>query len=198
MDQELIAAASDTTAATLDWSMAELVASTQAMKRLQEELDEVVAIDRLIEEAELAKLVYLKAVYKETMRLHPPVPLLVPHMSMETCYVDGLLVNARAIGRDPASRPDQSEHFIPERFLTSEGVLIDFRGEHFELLPFGSGRRICSGLPLALPLIDSTIANPVHTFDWCAPPDRSVDLSECFSTVAIRASPLFAIPSFIV
>ncbi|MCO5570211.1 hypothetical protein L7F22_023929 [Adiantum nelumboides] len=91
---ELIAAASDTTAATLDWAMAELVASPQAMKRLQEELDEVVAgeaaTDRLIEEAELGKLVYLKAVLKETMRLHPPVPLLVPHMSMETCcYVDG-------------------------------------------------------------------------------------------------------------
>ncbi|MCO5584319.1 hypothetical protein L7F22_040840 [Adiantum nelumboides] len=110
MDQELIAAASDTTAATLDWSMAELVASPQAMKRLQEELDEVMATDRL------GKLVYLKAMLKETMRLHPPVPLLVPHMSMETCYVDGLLVNAWAIGRDPASWPDQSEHFIPERF----------------------------------------------------------------------------------
>ncbi|MCO5564848.1 hypothetical protein L7F22_018516 [Adiantum nelumboides] len=203
---ELIAAASDTSAATLDWAMAELVASPQAMKRLQEELDEVVAgeaaTDRLIEEAELGKLVYLKAVLKETMRLHPPVPLLVPHMSMETCYVDGykipkgcrLLVNAWAIGRDPASWPDRPEHFIPERFLTPEGALIDFRGQHFELLPFGSGRRICPGLPLALPLIESTIANLVHTFDWYVPSDRSIDLSERFSTVASRASPLFAIP----
>ncbi|MCO5570005.1 hypothetical protein L7F22_023720 [Adiantum nelumboides] len=100
------------TARTLDWAMAELMASTQAMKRLQEELDEVVAgegaIHRLIGKAELGKLVYLKAVLKDTMRLHPLVPLLVPYMSMETCYLDGykipkgcrLLVNAWAIGRD--------------------------------------------------------------------------------------------------
>ncbi|KAI5068189.1 hypothetical protein GOP47_0016534 [Adiantum capillus-veneris] len=200
---ELIAAGIDSSATTLDWVMAELVANPEMMKRLQAELDEVAeGEDRLIEEAELDRLLYMKAVLKETMRLHPAVPLLVPHMSMEACNVGGykipkgsrLLINAWAIGRDPHCWPDQPERFLPERFLTAEGSLIDFRGQHFELLPFGSGRRICPGLPLALPLIHSTLANLVHTFDWCLPPGHSVDLSERFSTVAGRASPLFAIP----
>ncbi|KAI5072454.1 hypothetical protein GOP47_0012560 [Adiantum capillus-veneris] len=199
---ELIGAGIDTSATTLDWAMAELVGNPRAMRRMQEELDGVTKGDsRMIEEEEIGSLVYTKAVLKETMRLHAPVPLLLPHMSTEECYVGGyripkgcrLLINVWAIGRDPKSW-EEPEKFSPERFLTETGSLFDVRGQNFELLPFGSGRRICPGMPLALPLILSTLVNLVHTFDWHLHPDHPLDMSERFGVVANRAHPLMAIP----
>ncbi|MCO5598117.1 hypothetical protein L7F22_052209 [Adiantum nelumboides] len=199
---ELIGAAIDTSATTLDWAMAELVRNPKAMRRMQKELDEVTkGEDRMIEEEELGSLVYTKAVLKEAMRLHTPVPLLLPHLSTETCHVGGycipkgcrLLVNVWAIGRDPKIW-DEPQDFKPERFLTKTGSLMDLRGQNFELLPFGSGRRLCPGMPLAIPLILCTLANLVHTFDWHLHPNHPLDMSERFGAVANRAHPLLAIP----
>ncbi|KAI5075638.1 hypothetical protein GOP47_0009714 [Adiantum capillus-veneris] len=200
---DLITASIDTSATVLDWAMAELLGCPQAMARLQAELDEVAkGEDRLIEEAELGDLVYLKAVVKETMRLHAPVPLLIPHLSTEECIVGGyrvpkgtrLLINAWAIGRDARSWPEEPDRFKPERFLSGQGATIDFCGQHFELLPFGSGRRICPGMSLAIPLVESALANLVYNFSWHLPLGHSLDLSERFAVVVCRAHPLLAIP----
>ena len=47
--------------------------------------------------------------------------------------------NVWAIGRDP-NLWKNPEEFLFERFIENS---IDFRGQHFELLPFGAGRRVC-------------------------------------------------------
>ncbi|KAL7217805.1 hypothetical protein ACSBR2_011108 [Camellia fascicularis] len=93
-----------------------------------------------------------KHVIKETLRLHPSAPLLVPRESSEQCTINGydipaktkVIVNAWAIGQDPKYW-NEAEKFDPERFLDSE---IDFKGRDFEFIPFGAGRRICPGYRL--------------------------------------------------
>ena len=134
------------------------------MKHAQEELDLKVGRDRWVEQSDIQNLVYLKAIVKETLRLYTTAPLSVPHEAMEDCHVGGyhipkgtrLLVNAWKLHRDPAvwSNP---EEFQPERFLTSHAT-IDVVGQHFELIPFGSGRRSCPGINLALQMLHLTIA----------------------------------------
>ncbi|KAI5056281.1 hypothetical protein GOP47_0028099 [Adiantum capillus-veneris] len=199
---ELISASIDTSSTVLDWAMAELVKTPQAMIRVQMELDCVTKGERrMIREEELGNLVYLQAVLKETMRLHPPGPIMAPRVSIEECEVGGyiipkgsmLLSNMWAIGHDPKIWEDP-ERFIPERFLTEKGALIDFFGNHFELLPFGTGRRICPGLPLAIPLIHSTLANLVHYFEWILPHGQYANLEEKFGIISTRAKPLIVIP----
>ncbi|TKY63681.1 cytochrome P450 family 71 protein [Spatholobus suberectus] len=74
-------------------------------------------------------------------------------------------VNAWAIHRDPKAWKDPDE-FLPERFLDST---IDFRGLDFELIPFGAGRRICPGMPMAIASLDLILANLLNSFDWELP-----------------------------
>ncbi|KAA8544291.1 hypothetical protein F0562_022303 [Nyssa sinensis] len=121
----------------------------------------------------LHELKYLKSVIRETMRLHPPVPLLLPRESSEKCEINGyeipakttVIVNAWAIGRDPKYWTE-AERFQPERFLNS---LIDFKGTDFEYIPFGAGRRICPGILFALPNIELPLAQLLYHFNWKLP-----------------------------
>ncbi|KAI5067261.1 hypothetical protein GOP47_0017789 [Adiantum capillus-veneris] len=104
------------------------------------------------------------------MRLHPVGPLLAPHMASQQCKIAGFdipanthaFVNVWAIGRDPTIWGKPLE-FCPERFLDSN---IDVHGQHFELLPFGSGRRSCPGMALGLGNVHLMLANLLHVFDW--------------------------------
>lgn len=169
---ELFQAGIDSSSVTVEWAMAELLRHPKKLKKLQEEIDVVVGGEkRLVRELEASQLPYLKAVIKETLRLHPPAPLLVPHASHEECIVMGgykippgtrLLVNAWAIANDPDVW-DNPHEFIPERFFNNP---LDVLEHDYELLPFGSGRRMCPGLPLALLLVSLTLANLVHNFHW--------------------------------
>lgn len=142
----MFSAGTDTTSNALDWTMAELMRNPSVMKTLQNEVREVAGRKCDIVEEDLAKMPYLKAVMKENLRLHPPVPLLVPRESTKDTVVLGydvaagtrVLVNAWKIGRDPTLWKDPEE-FHPERFLESS---IDFKGLHFELLPFGAGGEV--------------------------------------------------------
>ncbi|XP_042041002.1 cytochrome P450 71AU50-like [Salvia splendens] len=200
---DMIIAGMDTSSIALEWAMSELMKHTAVMKKLQQELELVVGLDQMVEESHLDKLEYLDCVIKEAMRLHPVAPLLVPHESMEDCEIQGfyipkksrVIVNVWAIGRDPDvwANPDS---FTPERFVGSE---IDLRGRHFELLPFGSGRRGCPGLQLGLTVVKLVLAQLVHCFDWKLP-DRmkatEVDMAENFGLVTARAMPLVVVPTF--
>ncbi|KAF2320209.1 hypothetical protein GH714_025936 [Hevea brasiliensis] len=153
---EMFFAGSETTSAATEWAMAELLRKPEAMRKVKEELNEVVGENRNVEESDIEKLPYLQAVVKEALRLHPSVPLLVPRNTMQDTNFMGyhiakdtqVFVNAWAIGRDPDSWEDPLT-FKPERFLGSN---IDYKGQNFELIPFGSGRRICidSGLFFSL------------------------------------------------
>ena len=173
------------------------------MNKVQIELANVVGMKRMVEESDLEKLDYLDMVVKETLRLHPVAPLLIPHQSTEDCTVDGfhipkksrIMINVCAIGRDESAWTE-AEKFLPERFV---GSSIDLRGNHFELLPFGSGRRRCPGMQLGLTVVKLVLAQLVHCFDWELPDNMSpndLDMTEDFGITVPRAKHLLAIPSY--
>ena len=174
----MFAAGTETTYIALEWAMSELMRNPAAMRRLQQEVRSAAAAASAggIAKADAlgaATAPYLKAVVKETLRLHPPVPLLLPRDCMQDAAVLGyhvaegtrVFVNAWAINRDPGSW-HAPEEFLPERFLESE---VDFRGGHFEFIPFGAGRRICPGMQFGLATVELALANLVRLFDWELP-----------------------------
>ena len=176
----MIAAGTGTSSETLQWTMTELVANPRVMAKLQDEIARVAgaAADEAamtITEADLSKMEYLKAVFKEVLRLHPPSPLLVPHESTTPAVVRGyeipartvLFVNVWAIGRDPTAW-DAPEEFRPERFVGG-GPAADFRGTDYQFIPFGAGRRMCPGINFALPVVELALASLLRHFDWELP-----------------------------
>ena len=183
--------------------MAELICNPEKMKRAQADLDEVVGRNRRVEESDTERLPYLCAVVKEVFRLHPAVPFLIPHRADERCEISGfvipkhsqIIVNVWAIGRDPAIWNEPSK-FVPERFIDSKMSSVDYRGQHFELIPFGAGRRICVGLPLASRMIHLVLASLLHSFDWTLPKGTvQLDMTEKFGITMAKAVPLEAIPT---
>ena len=197
-----MAASMDTSATTIEWALSELIKHPPMMKKVINELEKVVGMERMVEESDLESLEYLNMVVKETLRLHPVAPLLIPHESMEDCTVDGfhipqksrVIVNVWAIGRDPNAWTD-ADKFLPERFMESD---IDFRGQHFQFIPFGSGRRGCPGMQLGLTVVRLVLAQLVHCFDWELPDNMlpsELDMTEEFGITLPRAKHLVAIPT---
>ncbi|KAL6330974.1 hypothetical protein AAG906_009402 [Vitis piasezkii] len=198
--QDLIAGGTDTSATTLEWAMSEVLRQPNIAKKATEELDRVIGRDRWVEEKDIPQLPYIDAIVKETMRLHPIVVLLAPHLALQDCNVAGydirrgtrVLVNTWSIGRDP-NIWDAPEEFRPERFL---GKAIDVKGQSFELLPFGSGRRMCPGYSLGLKMIQSSLANMLHGFHWKLPWDmktEELNMEEVFGLTTPRKVPLVAV-----
>lgn len=194
---DIFIAGTDTTSATIVWIMAELIKNPAAMRRAQEEVREVAKGRGKVEESELSKLNYLKLVIKEGFRLHPPAPLLVPRETTEFCRLKGyevpsgtrVFVNAREIGRD-SKYWDNPDEFRPERFSESS---VDYRGQHFELLPFGAGRRGCPGINFGVVLIELALANLLCSFDWELPHgmrSEDLDMEEASGLTMHKRSPL--------
>ncbi|XP_027179564.1 cytochrome P450 CYP736A12-like [Coffea eugenioides] len=200
---DLLVASMDTSVTAVEWAISELLRRPEAMRKLQKELEDKVGLERTVEESDVEGLEYLDMVIKETMRLHPVAPLLLPHESMEDCTVDDfhiqkksrIIINVYAIGHDPNVWPDP-ETFIPERFKDSN---IDLRGQDFQLIPFGSGRRGCPGLQLGVLLVRFVLAQLVHCFNW-EPADNikstDLDMSEVFGLVLSRAKHLKVVPTY--
>ncbi|KAF4367375.1 hypothetical protein F8388_025793 [Cannabis sativa] len=160
-------------------------------------------MERMVEESDLDKLPYLNMVIKETLRLHPVAPLLLPHAAIEECTVNGfhipknsrVFINAWTIGRDPEYW-DEPEKFFPERF---SGNNIDYIGRDFEFIPFGSGRRSCPGMQLGMIVVRLMVAQIVHCFDWELPNgmvSSELDMNEEFGLTIPRSTHLVAIPSY--
>ena len=202
MYQDLFVAGIDTTSSTVEWAMAELLRNPEKMGKAQDELEQVLGKDGLGQELDISKFPYLQAIMKETFRLHPPAPFLVPHKAETDVEMCGfivpknaqILVNVWAMGRDSSiwTNPDL---FMPERFLEHDN--IDFKGQDFELIPFGAGRRICPGLPLANRMVHLMLACLVHDFNWKLAGEikpKDMDMSETFGITLHRAKPLRAIP----
>ncbi|XP_027367701.1 cytochrome P450 CYP736A12-like [Abrus precatorius] len=200
---DMLAASIDTTGTAIERTLSELIKNPRVMKKVQMELESVVGMKRKVEESDLEKLEYLNMVIKESMRIHPASPLLLPHQSMEDCMVgeyfipkkSRIIINAWAIMREPSAW-SEAEKFWPERF---EGSNIDVRGHDFELIPFGSGRRGCPGLQLGLTLVRIVVAQLVHCFHWKLPHGilpTDLDMIEHFGVTVGRANNLVAIPTY--
>lgn len=196
----LFLAGTDTTSSTTEWAMAELIKNKESMTGVREELAKVVNEDA-VKESQLAALPLLQACVKETLRLHPAAPLLLPHRATETCQVmnytipkgSRIAVNVWAIGRDPERWGDPLT-FKPERFIDSKR---DFKGNDFEFLPFGAGRRICPGIPLAVKQIPLILASLINYFDWSLPEGMDpsgLDMNEKPGVTLQKEQPLLLIP----
>nr|AHI15953.1 flavonoid 3',5'-hydroxylase [Pohlia nutans] len=190
---------------TVEWAMSECIRNPTIMRRAQEELDVVVGKSRRVEDGDIPKLKYLQAIIKETLRLHPETPLLLPHKNEDACKAFGydipaqtcLMVNVGAIARDPSVWEDPLE-FKPERFLDGmPHANVDYQGNHFELLPFGSGRRLCPGMVLGTTMVHILVATLLHSFDWTLPnglQPMDLDMSEAEGILNVLAKPFRAIP----
>lgn len=169
---ELISAGTDTSTSTIEWAMAELIKNPESMNKVREELAREINHD-FAKESHLPQLPYLQACVKETLRLHPPAPILIPHRALESCTVMNyaipknaqVVVNVWAIGRDPTIWLEPLK-FNPERFLNSA---LDFKGSDYEFVPFGAGRRICPGLSMAVKQVPSVLASLIHFFRLVSP-----------------------------
>lgn len=182
--------------------MTEMIRNPAIMKRAQEEVTNVVGMGNVVEESHLRQLHYLDAVLKESLRLRPPLPLLLPKCPSQDCTVGGyaipkgtkVFINVWAIHRDPQLW-DNPTDFRPERFLSEPGRW-DYTGSSFQYLPFGSGRRICAGILLGERMMTYLLASLLHSFNWKLPEgDDQLDLSEKFGIVLKKRTPLVAVPS---
>lgn len=176
---DILVAGTDNSAASLVWAMTTLIKNPKAMKKAQEEVRNTVQNKDKVDEDDLPRLTYLKAVVKEVMRLYPPAPFLVPRETMkDTILLDYKIkqktivyVNAMTIGRDPESW-ENPEEFSPERFLGSD---IGFKGSDFQFIPFGAGRRICPGISMGVNSVELFLANLIYSFDWGLPDGTKIE-----------------------
>lgn len=200
---DMVVGSMDTSSTSIEWVLSELLKHPRVMNKVQKELENIVGMERMVEESDLERLEYLDMVIKESYRLHPIVPLLLPHEAMEDCIIDGydipkkstVLINVWSIGRDPDAWTEP-EKFFPERF---EGSSIDLRGRDFQLIPFGSGRRGCPGIQLGLKVVKLVVAQLAHVFNLELPNNMKpsdLDMIEEFGLVVSRANHLMAIPTY--
>ncbi|CAI9300136.1 unnamed protein product [Lactuca saligna] len=201
---EMVAGARDTVKTSIEWILAALIKHPRVMNELQKELKTVIGDKKEVEETDLTKLTYLHMVVKETFRLYPVSPLLIPHESMEDIIINGynipkksrVIINYWAFGRDPKVWSENWDEFLPERFLDKD---IDFRGADCQLIQFGIGRRGCPGMNLGLLTVGLVIANMVHCFEWKLPNGMSpsdLDMNENFGLTIPPIMPLLAIPIY--
>ncbi|CAL5031424.1 unnamed protein product [Urochloa decumbens] len=197
---DMFIAGTDTSSAAVEWTMTELVRNPDVLAKAQREVRGVVGDNRdAVLESDLPRLHYLKLVIRESLRLHPPAPLLVPRETTEPCTVHGhvvpagtrVLVNAKAIGADPDAWGPDAARFVPERH--DGGDLNDHKPWHddtFRLVPFGLGRRSCPGVHFATAVVELLLANLLLCFDWRAPHGGEVDLEEENGLTVHRKNPL--------
>ncbi|XP_043717948.1 cytochrome P450 71B10-like [Telopea speciosissima] len=191
----------DTGAVLMEWAMTELAKNPEVMNKVQEEIRNTVGKKGKVVEAVIDQLKYLKMVVKETLRLHPPAPLLVPRETMRHFTINGydiypktrIQVNVYAIGRDPKYWKNPEE-FMPERFMDNS---IDYKGTHFEFLPFGAARRVCPRMHMGVSLVELTLASLLYAFDWGLPDGikkEDIDMDEELGVTVQKKVPLYLVP----
>ncbi|XXG40496.1 hypothetical protein AAC387_Pa01g1199 [Persea americana] len=200
---DMFVAGTDTIYTAMEWIMVGLLRNPKVMKEVQEEVRGIAVGKSMVTEDMLHQMNYLKSVIKETMRLHPPTPLLIPRESTKSSKIYGydipaktrVMVNAWAIGRDPKSWEDPDK-FQPERFMDGGNKShVDFRGHDFELIPFGAGRRICPAIHFTMSTVECTLANLLHRFDWKMPDGVDIDMDEVHGISVQKKKTLILVPT---
>lgn len=200
--QDIFIAGTDSSVTVIEWAMAEMMKNPRVMEKAQAEVRQAFDKNGNVDEIGLHELQYLKLVVKETLRLHTPLPLLLPRECGERCKILGydipkgskVIVNAWAIARDPRYWND-AESFYPERFLDSS---IDYKGNYFEYIPFGAGRRICPGMLFGMANIELPLAQLLFHFNWKLPngeQNNDLDMAENFGGSVRRKNDLFLVPT---
>ncbi|WRX08247.1 Cytochrome P450 - like 2 [Theobroma cacao] len=196
----MFTAGSDTSSTTMEWAMSELIKNPKMMDKAQAEVRNVLEGKKKIKEKDIKEVNYLKLVIKETLRFHPPAPLLLPREARERCEINGyeiaiktrVIVNAWAIGRDPEYW-NNPECFEPARFHNSS---FDFKGANFEFIPFGAGWRMCPGISFGIANIELPLALLLYQFNWKLPnglrPEQ-LDMRESFGVTVRRKNGLHLI-----
>ncbi|XP_018441814.2 cytochrome P450 71B7 [Raphanus sativus] len=199
---DIFLAGVNTSAMTLIWGMTELIRNPRVMKKVQEEMRTTLGDKKeKVTEEDVNKLHYFKLMVKELFRLHPAAPLLLPRETLSNVKIQGydipaktqIMVNVYSIARDPKlwTNPDE---FNPDRFLD---MSVDYRGLNFELLPFGSGRRICPGMTMGVATVELGLLNLLYFFDWALPEGKTVkdiDLEEAGAIVIGKKVSLELVP----
>ncbi|RYR45341.1 hypothetical protein Ahy_A07g031181 [Arachis hypogaea] len=191
--QDIFTGGGKTFSAVVEWAMAEMIKKPKVMEAAQAEVRRIYSSKGYVDESELHQLTYLKSIIKETLRLHPSVPMLVPRENKVPCQIKGyqipansrIVINAWAIGRDPKYWVDAME-FKPGRFV--DNYSIDSRSTNFEYIPFGGGRRMCPGIAFATPNMELPLAQLLYHFDWKLPngiKNEELDMTELFK-ITIR------------
>ncbi|WVZ14719.1 hypothetical protein V8G54_012285 [Vigna mungo] len=192
----LIAGGSGTSNIILTWTIYSILRNPLVLEKIKAELDIHVGKEKLVTEDDISNLKYLQATVKETLRLYPPSPLLPPREFTENCTLSGykvekgtrLITNVWKIQTDSDIWEDPLE-FKPERFLTTYKD-IDIRGHHFELLPFGSGRRICPGITFGLQMVHFNLATLLHSFEILSSSPDLIDITETSELIDSSIIPL--------
>lgn len=192
-------AGTETTSSTIEWAMTELLRNPGTMRKAKSEISSLLGPTAKLEENHIDHLPYLQAVIKETLRLHPPIPFLIPRRATRDTTFMGyavpkdtqVFVNVWAIGRDEECWEDALS-FEPDRFL---GAKTDYKGQHFELIPFGAGRRMCAGLALGHRMLHFVLASLLREFDWKLESPLDVNMDERMGITVGKLHPLKAIPS---
>ncbi|KAD5317390.1 hypothetical protein E3N88_17336 [Mikania micrantha] len=200
---DFFVAGTDTTAVTTEWTLAELMNNPHVLEKARQEIDTVVGNKRLVNESDIPNMPYIQAIIKESLRLHPPIPLLI-RKSNANINVRGynipsgslLYVNIWSIGRNPQHWESPLE-FKPDRFLEIGGSSLDFKGQNFKFLPFGTGRRSCPGVNLAMREAHVVVATLIQCFEWNHVDDKhgSLNMKERGGLTIPRAVDLVCLPS---
>ncbi|KAH9312481.1 hypothetical protein KI387_027516, partial [Taxus chinensis] len=196
--RDILSVRIETSSITTEWALSELLRNPYVMVKVQQEIESVVGRNQFVKESDVIRCEYLQCIVKETLRLYPPAPLLLPHKSMGECNVDGyyippktmLFVNVWAMGRDASIWEDPLQ-FNPERFI---GKTMDLKGHDFELIPFGIGRRRCPEILMGLTIVELALTELIHCFDWNAKSEVNVD--EFFGLTVPKKFPICARPSW--
>ncbi|KAF7838248.1 cytochrome P450 71A1-like [Senna tora] len=194
---DMFVAGSDSSSTALEWAMAEMLRNPTTMKKAQEEVRGVVGKKAEVNVKDVGEMKYLKCVVKETLRLHPPAPLLAPRATRSSVKLRGydippktsVYINAWAIQRDPEIW-ERAEEFVPERF---ENSVVDFKGQYFEFIPFGTGRRGCPGMSFGIASIEYILANLLYWFNWNSA--QHIDMSEVYGLTVTKKIPLHVRPT---
>ncbi|RYQ80491.1 hypothetical protein Ahy_Scaffold1g106869 isoform B [Arachis hypogaea] len=191
-------AGSDSIMVAITWILSLMLNNPQVLKKAQDELDNKIGRNRQVEESDIKDLVYLQAIVKESLRLSSPSAVIFPRAAMKDCTLSTgyhipagtkLMINIWKIMHDENLWPDPYS-FQPERFLCSSHKDIDVRGQHYELLPFGSGRRSCPGISLSLNVMHLILAALLHSFEITTPSNEPVDMTKSIGLTNVKATPL--------
>ncbi|CAH1443834.1 unnamed protein product [Lactuca virosa] len=201
---DFFTAATDTTAISIEWTLVELINNPKVLERARKEIDQVIGNKRVVQESDAPNLPYIQAIIKETLRLHPPIPMLI-RKSITDVIVQGyeipagtmLFVNIWSIGRNSKYWENPLD-FNPQRFLEGETLKssLDIKGQCFQLLPFGTGRRGCPGINLAMRELPVVVAALIQCFEWNVNSDKEpLNTNERAGLTAPRAVDFICVPS---